>query len=93
MTKKSIDEVLHEKVNEINWDNIIPLFTFHVFGVLFSIYKRFKFGIEALETSPYKADGDFPLIFLDIGFLSLTFENKKIYKYLYKKKYGEELNI
>ena len=91
--KKSIDEKISEEILDIDFDNIIPLFDFHIFGVLFSIHKRFEFGIEALETFPYRADGEVPIIFLDIGFLSLTFENKSIYKYLYKKKYGEELDI
>lgn len=91
---KNIDEILREEINKETIDfSIIPLFSFQLFGVLFSMYKRVEFSIDILETNPYTPDGDFPLIFLDIGFISLTFESKRIYKYLYKKKYGEELNI
>ena len=94
--KKSIDEKLNEEIINIDFNNIVPLFSFKIFGILFSVYKRFEFDIEMLETSPYRTDGKIPLIFLifvDIGFLSLTFENKKLYKYLYRKKYREELDI
>jgi hypothetical protein len=93
-TNKTIDEILKEAVENAELDdNRNILFDFYLFGVGFYIYNKFESYVEFLETFPYREDGDIPMIFLKLGFIEVTFENKKIYKYLYKRKYNEELDI
>lgn len=91
MTEFNLDEKIKNAIEDVEIP--LPILNFQVLGVMFSIYKRLEFGISFLETFPYKADGDIPLIFLNIGFAEIMFESKRVYKYLYKLKYKEELNI
>lgn len=84
---------LFSKFTDIDIKNSIPILHFSLFGLSFLIWKDFKFLIEFCETEPYTPNGDIPLIFVQFGWLALVFENKMIYKFMYKRKYGYELEI
>lgn len=63
-------------------------FDWFIFGVCFIFCSAFQVGIEVLETFPYEMDGQTPYIYINLFFLSICFENKWLYKKIYKKKYG-----
>ena len=64
-----------------------PIKSFTIFGISILIWKHLKFRLEFLEISPYKLDGEVPIIFWELGPIEFIFENKFIYRYLYKLKY------
>lgn len=79
---KGLEEVFRNK------DSMpTPILSLHVLNISIQVWKHFKFKIEFLETYPYKIDGEVPMIFVYLGPIELVFENKFIYKYLYKLKY------
>lgn len=67
-----------------------PIYDFQISGLSILIWKEFRFGVELLETYPYKEDGEVPMLFILIGPIELIFENKWIYRYLYKRKYKHD---
>lgn len=92
---KSIDD----KMRGISLDNIIiddhlatecPIFNI---GSFFTVWNKSQgWGIEPLITNPYKMDGEIPLVFINLGRVQFFFENKWLYKKVYKYIYGEELD-
>jgi len=90
----NLDEKIKESIKKMeNMDFAIPFFNISIFNVHFSLYKIREMYLDFCETNPYRPDGEIPLIFLRMGHLEIVFESKKLYKYLYKKKYNEELDI
>jgi hypothetical protein len=71
----------------------IPIFSFSLFGILFSIKKYCNFGVGLNETYPYVPDGDEPYVFIDLGYLDVVFRSSYIYKKLYKYRYNINLEI
>jgi hypothetical protein len=84
----NLDEIINETIKNIEIET--PLLDFHIFGVLFTIWKTAELSLELCETHPYTPDGDIPLIFVRIGFLDI---NKWLYKKIYDKKYDVNLEI
>lgn len=82
-----------EKIRKrrIPWYNREIYFSIKNVSVLLTF--KWEIGIDLCETYPYAPDGDVPLIFISCGFIQFTIESKKIYKYLYDKKYGVDLEI
>lgn len=87
-----------DKLRGISFDNIIiddPLATecptFEI-GSFFSVWNRSQgWGVEPLITNPYRMDGEIPLVFIHLGRVQFFFENKWLYKKVYKYIYGEEI--
>lgn len=78
---------LEEKIRKI--DIPIPIYDTQIFGLSIWIWKEFhKPELEIVETYPYEPDGTTPLIFARCGWVELVFENKMLYKFLYKRKHG-----
>ena len=67
MTEFNLDKIMKDIQHR---DIPLPFLDFQIFGVLFSFYKKLEFGINLLETFPYRADGEIPCIFLDILYLN-----------------------
>lgn len=88
--KWDIDKKVKADIENIT---IVPVWDFQIFGLGVLFWKNFEFTFDICETSPYAPDGDVPLIFAKIGWVEFIFENKRIYKYVYKKRYGYELDI
>ena len=61
-------------------------------GINLSVYRKPELYLELCETRPYAPDGTSPLIFMKLGIFHIMFENKRIYNYLYKRKFGCELD-
>lgn len=66
----------------------IPIFDAHLLGISFFINRRCRFGVDLLETEPYRFDGSDPMLFVNVGPFELVFYNKWLYTKLYKKRYG-----
>ena len=64
------------------------VYDFYYMGIYVLLTKSSNFFLDILETYPYKPDGEIPLIFLTIGRVHITFENKFLYSFLYKRKNG-----
>lgn len=69
---------------------IDPIFSFHLFGVTFFMWKTFEFEIDALDTAPYAPNGEIPMLFFRFAWFELIFENKYLYKKIFKMKYKYE---
>jgi hypothetical protein len=69
-------------------NSYIPLASTTIFGMTISIIKKPEFSIEILETEPYARDGEVPMIFVQLAWVDITFENKWLYKKLYFNKHG-----
>ncbi len=66
------------------FDKTIPIKDFHILGLSIFINRDFTFHFFPIETEPYQLDGETPIVFLQVGWIELCFENKWIYKHLYK---------
>ena len=64
------------------------IFEYHKFGVSLFVWKLPEFYVDVIETEPYQLDGSVPLLMIKIGFVELMFENKLLYKIIYKRKNG-----
>jgi len=61
--------------------------------VIITVYKHIrKTELELCLTTPYAPDGVSPLIFLDLGLFLFIIESRAIYGWLYKKRYGWEID-
>lgn len=89
--KYNIDDIIEKEVKKAEID--CPIFSIYIFKVTVFIWRKFDIYLDFLETNPYALDGTIPIIFLRLGFLEISFYSKKIYKYLYKRKYNERLDI
>ena len=67
-------------------------FDFYIFGIYVLLWNKFDIGLDILE-SYYIADGELPLIFAELGFLYINFESRRIYDFIYKRKYGESCYV
>jgi hypothetical protein len=83
----SLDKQLREYVDSVD---SIGLLKEGSFGpVSFMLFDKSTGPlIELVETHPYLPDGEIPIIMLNIGRLCIFFENKFLYKLIYKRKYG-----
>jgi len=88
---KRLDEIIRERIDNTEFDTLVPIFDFHILGLGIYVNRYSEFSVECLETSPYTPDGDVPLIFIHFGYIQLSFYSKKLYKYVYDKKYGVDL--
>ena len=50
-------------------------------------------SVQLCETYPYAPDGDVPLIFISLWYIEFIIESPRLYKWLYNRKYGVELDI
>jgi len=65
-----------------------PIFFKTVLGITLFVWKKFILEKGIITTEPYTWDGDYPIIYFRLGWLELMFENKRLYKFLYKREYG-----
>jgi hypothetical protein len=77
-----------QKVFEIKDTMISPISNFRIGGLSVFIWRKFTLSLYVLETEPYRMDGEVPMVFLQIGPIEFVFENKFIYKRLYKREFG-----
>lgn len=65
-------------------DKTIPKYTFDILGatVFWNHKEMSNWSVETLDSEPYARADENPMIFLDLGRLSLIFENKLIWKTL-----------
>lgn len=91
MDYKNLDEILKKEVSTIDID--LPLFSIDILSSTVFTWRRWEVYVDFLETNPYRPDGDVPMVFIRLGFLEISLYSKKLYKFLYKKKYKEELDI
>ena len=84
------DKILQEiEANPI----VCPIFDFSILGVSFLLWNKPETHLDLCETSPYAPDGDVPLIFIQLAYFEIMFYNKWLYKKIYKKRYGWDLDI
>lgn len=91
MDYKNLDEILKKEVSTVGID--IPLLSLNILSSTVFLWKKWEVYVDFLETHPYRLDGDIPIIFVRLGFFEISLYSKKLYKFLYKKKYREELDI
>lgn len=83
-TLKEMEKAAKEAITDFP----VPLYDAQIFGVSFFVNRRLDFGLFLVETEPYELDGTTPLIVVQFLWFEFIFENKRLYKYLYNKKYG-----
>lgn len=88
MENKTFDERVREAIDNAPKPEE-PIHCFAGGHVLFLLYKAPKLELDICETYPYAPDGDVPLIFLRLGWFEFLFNNKFIYKTIYKRRYNE----
>lgn len=91
---KTLDEIIQTAMDNTEISEYCPLFNFYIPIANISIFinKKPNFSFEAIETAPYRLDGEIPMVLINFLWLELLFENKFIYKFLYKQKYGITLD-
>ena len=87
----NLDEKIRKDMEEVIIE--CPILDFYIFGTSFLFYRKPELFFDICETHPYAPDGDIPLIFIRLGWLEIIFESKWIYKKVYKRRYGEDLEI
>jgi len=91
--KKTFGEMIKDSISKVEIDNTIPLFDFHIFGVGFYINRKPELYFEICETFPYAPDGEVPLIFINVAWFEIIFESKWLYKKVYDRRYGVDLEF
>lgn len=83
------DKIIIDEIKSFEFN--YPVFEL---GAWFSIWKQsVGWGVTLCETYPYAPDGEVPLVFIDIGKCQIMLDSPKLYKFFYKRKYGEVLDI
>lgn len=89
---KASFDAIWEKCKELDRDEkyaeFTPRWSFHLFGVTVSWWRKPKLEIDALTTHPYQIDGETPLVFTQIAWIEFMTEWKWYYKWAYKRQFG-----
>jgi len=83
----TFDEKINKELKK-DLDLPTPLVDFNLGPIGVFIWKYFDFSVDIIETYPYELDGSYPLIMIQLGWIEFLFENKLIYKYIYKIKHN-----
>jgi hypothetical protein len=67
----------------------VPIWELYLTWITVFIWGELEMRLELVETEPYARDGSHPTIMLQLGWVELMFDSKVLYKFLYRKKYGE----
>lgn len=84
----NLDEEIRKTISEIEFD--VPIFETYAFGIVLWIWKKPELYAEVVETEPYKLDGEYPMIMIKVAWFEISFDNKRLYRFIYKRKYGRE---
>lgn len=85
---KLTDEEIQKYIDKIDFPS--PIVGFTLFGITFFMWSRPEFYFELIETEPYALDGSMPSIMVHLAWFEFIFESKTLYRFFYKRKYGEE---
>ena len=84
MNLNGLDEEMKKLLSEMEF----PIAEFAIFGLFIWVWKKPQLYIEVMETEPYQFDGEMPTVCLKIAWFEFWFDNKTLYKYLYRRKWG-----
>ena len=83
-------EDLEKKIaeNDNYTDNYNPIWWAYIWGISFFIVRQCELRLEAVETYPYRMDGEIPMVFIQVLWLEICVEWKWLYKLTYKRQNG-----